>query len=230
MKTKKVKVSNTANKKVRVTLSYQAINPSPGVSYTVFPRSLKLGAKKTGTVTVTMKVKPKKLRHTRDRTMDELQLDTPRQFVSDSSGRLLVKPSGKAALRVPVYGAAKPVSTTTGSVKKNAIVLSGKGVDQGSGSSAYTSLASVMQYGASSGVLPPCEPGQLGGCADTASERAGDIKYVGAGSSGDWLWFGVATRGQWATVGNTLIPYVDYDTMATTYPMSRPSSRTTTGH
>ena len=52
---------------------------------------------------------------------------------------------------------------------------------------------------------------QVSGCADTASERAGDIKYVGAGSSGDWLWFGVATRGQWATIGNTIIPYIDYD-------------------
>lgn len=211
VKTKKVKVANTANKSVRVSLSYQSVNSSPGVSYSVFPRSLSLGAKKTGTVTVTMKVKPKKLRHTRDKTMDELQLDTPRQFVSDSSGRLLVKPSGKASLRVPVYGAAKPVSTTTGSIKKKSIVLSGKGIDQGAGSSAYVSLASVMEYGASSGVLPPCDPGQLGGCADTASEKAGDIKYVGAGSSGDWLWFGVATRGQWATVGNTVIPYVDYD-------------------
>ena len=211
VKTKQVKVSNTASKPVRVSLSYESINASPGVSYSVAPRSLSLGANKTGSVTVTMKVKPKKLRHTRDQTMDKLQLDTPRQFVSDSSGRLLVKPSGKAALRVPVYGAAKPVSTTTGSVKKSSIILSGKGIDQGSGSSAYVSLASVMQYGASSGVLPPCAPGQIGGCADTASEKAGDIKYVGAGSSGDWLWFGVATRGQWATVGNSLSPYVDYD-------------------
>ena len=162
VKTKQVKVSNTANRSVRISVAYQSLNSSPGVSYSVFPRSLQLGAKKSGTVTVTMKVKPKKLRHTRDQTMDELQLDTPRQFVSDSSGRLLVKPSGKAALRVPVYGAAKPVSTTTGSVKKKSIVLSGKGIDQGAGSSAYVSLASVMQYGASSGVLPPCAvgPGQ----------------------------------------------------------------------
>lgn len=211
VKTKRVVVSNTGNAAVRVALSYQSINSSPGVSYSVFPRSLRVGAKKSATVTVTMKARPKRLRHTIDKTMDVNQLDIPRQFVSDSSGRLLVKPTGKPALRVPVYGAAKPVSTTTAKVSKGAIKLTGKGIDQGTGPSAYVSLASVMQLGATSGVLPPCAPGQTGQCADTASERAGDMKYVGAGSSGDWLWFGVATRGQWATIGNTVIPYVDYD-------------------
>ena len=36
-----------------------------------------------------------------------------RQFVSDASGRLLVKPSQRTRNRVPVYGAAKPTSSTT---------------------------------------------------------------------------------------------------------------------
>jgi subtilisin family serine protease len=211
VKTKRVKVANTGSSPVRVSLSYDSVNASPGVSYTVSPRTLSLGAKRTGTVKVTMKVQPNKLRHKIDRTMEATQLDLARQFVSDSSGRLLVKPAGKAALRVPVYGAAKPVSTTTAVADDGAIVLRGKGVEQGSGSSAYVSLTSVLEYGASSDVLPPCEPGQVGGCADTKSERSGDLKYVGAGSSGDLLWFGVATRGEWATVGNSMIPYVDYD-------------------
>ncbi len=211
VKTKRVVVSNTSTAPVQVALSYQSVNSSPGVTYSVSPRSLRLGANKASTVTVTMKVSPRKLRHTIDKTMEVNQLDVPRQFVSDSSGRLLVKPTGKAALRVPVYGAAKPVSLTNASVKNGSIRLTGKGIDQGSGASAYVSLASVMQYGASSGVLPACAPGQTGQCADTASERAGDLKYVGTGSSGDWLWFGISTRGQWATIGNTVIPYVDYD-------------------
>ena len=45
--------------------------------------------------------------------------------MTDTSGRLLVKPKGKDALRVPVYGAAKPVSTTTATAGEGQIDLSG---------------------------------------------------------------------------------------------------------
>ncbi|MGL5827356.1 MAG: S8 family serine peptidase, partial [Nocardioides sp.] len=211
VQTRKVKVANTSKRPVEVSLSYESINSASGVSYSVWPRTLTLDGKDTKAVRVTMKVRPTYLRHEIDPTMDMKQLDLARQFVSDSSGRLLVTPAGKRALRVPVFAAAKPVSTTTGTVEDGVIVLNGQGVDQGSSSSGYVSLASVLQYGASSGVLPECAPGQVSGCADTKSERAGDLKYVGAGSSGEWLWFGIATRGEWATVGNTMSPYVDFD-------------------
>ena len=70
----------------------------------------------------------------------------------------------------------------------------------------------MLQLGAESGTLPACLPGQAGGCADTESEQAGDLQYVGAGSSGKWLWFGLSTYADWAKVGTNLIPYVDYDT------------------
>ena len=50
-----------------------------------------------------------------------------RQFVSDSSGRLLVKPSHGPADRVPVYGAAKPTSSTAATLADNAVELSGTG-------------------------------------------------------------------------------------------------------
>ena len=46
--------------------------------------------------------------------MERTQLDLPRQYVSDASGRVLVTPEGEGGRRVPVYGAAKPVSTTDG--------------------------------------------------------------------------------------------------------------------
>ena len=39
--------------------------------------------------------------------------DRARQFVSDASGRVLISQAGKDDLRVPVYGAAKPVSSVT---------------------------------------------------------------------------------------------------------------------
>ncbi|MEZ5194535.1 MAG: S8 family serine peptidase [Nocardioides sp.] len=107
-------LSNTAKKAATVKLSYEGVNVTPGVTYSVSPATLTVPRRGTATATVTMKVKPGKLRHKIDKTMATQQLGLARQFVSDSSGRLLVKPTGSSALRVPVYGAPKPVSKSDG--------------------------------------------------------------------------------------------------------------------
>jgi len=159
-----------------------------------------------------MRMTPAALRHTIDPTMQEIQLGVPRQYVSDASGRVLVTPSGQKAARVPVYGAAKPVSTTTASVKGKNIFLTGKGFSQGSGSTAWTSGTSVLQYGGKSGKLPACAAAQTEGCASTVTDRAADLQYVGAGSTSDTLWFGVSTFGNWAKVGEIVTPFIDFDT------------------
>jgi hypothetical protein len=52
----------------------------------------------------------------------------------------------------------------------------------------------------------------VGGCTYNRSSRSGDLRYVGAGSTDDWLYFGIATRADWATIGNSIQPYVDFDT------------------
>ncbi|MFN8194648.1 MAG: S8 family serine peptidase [Nocardioidaceae bacterium] len=214
-KTRQLVVQNTGSKKATVSLSYESVNSSPGVSYSVTPSSLTIGAGKKATATVKMTVRPTQLRHTIDKTMAKNQYlgssQLPRQFISDSSGRLLVA-SDSGKLRVPVYGAAKPVSTTTASYDDGQIVMSGSGVDQGAGATAYKSFASVMQLGAKSGTLPECTLGEDPvGCTTTASERGGDIKAVGAGATDDWLWFGVSTHGDFANTGTVMVPYVDFD-------------------
>ncbi len=209
--TKKVVVANYGKKKTKVALRYQAVNPSPGVSYSVSPRRVKVKKNRKKVVTVTMRVVPTSLRHRIDPTMESEQLDTARQFVSDSSGRLLVKPKRRSALRVPVYGAAKPVSTTTATYSDGAVQLSGTGIDQGFGSTGYASITSVMELGATSDELPTCEGEPEPGCVSSGTEKAGDIQHVGAGSSGNWLWFGVSTWADWSQVGTVTIPYVDYD-------------------
>ncbi|HQR27985.1 MAG TPA: S8 family serine peptidase [Nocardioides sp.] len=211
-KRKTVVVRNTGTKRVTVSLRYQAVNPAAGVRYTVSPRTLTVKPRRSARAVVTMTVRPTRLRHTLDQTMAATQVGLPRQFVSDASGRLLVTPTGKPALRVPVYGAAKPVSATSASVVKNRIALSGTGIAQGSGPASYTSVAAVMKLGATSGVLPTCPAGQLPvGCTSLRSEKATDLQAIGAGANHDWLWFGVATQGDWANIGNGFIPYVDYD-------------------
>lgn len=223
-----VTVRNTGRTTKDVRVTYEAATTQPGVTYTASPSRVRVRAGGTAKVTVTMTVRPSQLRRTIDPTMDTTQVNPytggteARQFVADASGRLVLTAQGDE-LRVPVYGAAKPTSRTTASVQTSkksdpAIRLRGTGVDQGSGSSAFTSLASVLTLGETSGRLPRCSATVTTGCVSIASERAGDLRYVGAGSvagpggySDGLLWFGLATWGDWATIGNTTIPYVDFD-------------------
>ena len=163
-----------------------------------------------------MTVKPSSLRRTLDPTMSATTVsditgeEGPRQFVSDASGHLLVKPSGKTALRVPVYGAAKPVSVTSvaATTAQGAKVLkvSGKGVAQGYGRSAYDSIGSALSLGSTSRKLPTCAPRQVDNCVLNATARGVDLRYTGLGSiPGDKSstgigWFGFSTWGNWTTM------------------------------
>ena len=221
-RTRSLKVRNYQSKPVTVGLSYQSVNASPGVSYTVSPSTLTVRPGRTATATVTMRVVPTALRHTLDATMDAEQVNPyfggteARQFVSDSSGRLLVKPSHGPANRVPVYGAAKPTSSTTATLADDAVELSGTGVDTTGAdkrtSEDYTSLASVMELGATSPQQPLCTAKVYRDCASTATQKSADLRYVGASSNDEMLNFGLATYGDWSALGAVTIPYVDYDT------------------
>ncbi|MFN8190777.1 MAG: S8 family serine peptidase [Nocardioidaceae bacterium] len=216
-KTKKLVVQNTGRKAVSVKLDYQSVISTPGVTYKVSPSTLTVPAGSSRKATVTMAILPLQLRHTLDPSMEATQIlgGTPynRQYVSDASGRLLVTPKGKSSLRVPVYGAAKPVSTTTATATATDITLAGAGVNQGGGMENFASQASVMQLGATSDRLPTCAKDEDPiNCVSSQTERAGDIKQIGAGTYDDMLWFGVSTYGDWANVGNTLSPDVYFDT------------------
>jgi hypothetical protein len=140
---------------------------------------------------------------------------------------VLVTEQGKTPLRVPVYAAAKPTSATSArsvatSADATALRLSGTGFAQGSGDEAFTALVSVAQLGATSPKLAVCSGTQTSGCLPVRSDGAGDLRYVGAGStptspgstdySNGWLYFAVNTWGQSATVGHSVIPYVVFDT------------------
>jgi subtilisin family serine protease len=226
-RTRTVTLQNTGDAAVTAGIGYAAAVEQPGVAYSFEPSSVTVAAGGTATVTVTMTITTADLRHTIDPTMAVLQSGLPRQFVSDASGWLTVTPAGSdASLRVPVYGAAKPVSETSASNwagsgrTQGALLLSGQGVNQGEGAEAFTSLASVLTLGATSPQLPACTSTQVTGCTVNQTAVAGDLQYVGAGSvpgesgnySDGWMWFGISTYGDWATVGNSTIPYVDFDT------------------
>lgn len=212
-KTARVAVRNLGSKSQKVTLSYAARVSQPGVSYSVSPRSVTVKGNSSRTVTVTMTIKPSALRRSLDPTMSATTISSvtgkgDRQFVADASGNLLVKPSGKTSLRVPVHGAAKPVSVTKASVGRTAITLGGKGFAQGSGRSAFVSKASLLTLGATSPRLPTCVLGQVSGCALGSTARSSDLRYTGAGyvqtgrSPGEGLlWFGVTMWGNAPILG-----------------------------
>jgi subtilisin family serine protease len=223
VKQKTVVVKNLGGKATTYRVAYDSVVDSPGVTYSVSRSSVKVPAHSSKTVTVTMTVVPGELRHTLDPTMSATQSvgdDLPRQFVSDASGHLTVTPQGKKELRVPVYGAAKPVSNTTATGSVGQIDLTGTGIDQGGdGSDAYHSIASVMELGATSLAQPQCNVTIRSNCWTNQSDRSGDIRYVGASAvdipnddetSDRYLWFGISTQRDWAT-NNTMTPYVDVD-------------------
>ena len=231
-------VENAGTTTRTVSLSYDAITQQPGVTYTVSPRTLTIKPGRSAKATVTLTVVPGRLAKTIDPTQDAVQsigVDVPRQYLSDSSGRVLVQEKGKAALRVPVYAAVKPtaatstrattVTTSTGTgahrttTSSPVLQISGKGFAQGSGSQSFTSLASALELGATSPKLPTCKGAQTTGCLAIGSDAAGDLRYVGAGSSptstgfaDGWLYFGINTWGQWAVDGASVTPFVDFDT------------------
>jgi len=226
VKHKTLVVRNLGRKATTYALGFDAVNPSPGVTWSLSKKSITVPAHASKTVTVTLKVVPGQLRHTLDPTMAETQslapgLDLPREFVSDSSGHLTVTPQGKQELRVPAYAAAKPVSNTTASAQVGEIDLDGTGFDQGAGSEEYTSIAAVLNYGTGSVAQPQCTVTIRSNCWTNQSDRSGDIRYVGAASGNlgtdRYLWFGISTRQDWAT-NNTMTPYVDVDVDNDTIP------------
>jgi hypothetical protein len=229
-----VRIENTGDTAAHLSASYDGLISQPGVSYTVRPSTLRVRAHGSRTVRVVMTVTPSELRKTIDPTMDAAQteafagVDRARQFVSDASGRLLISQTGHPDLRVPVYGAAKPISTTTGRdvgsrTGAATITLRGNGFQQGGAADSFSSMLSVLDLGYRSPRLPTCTPNPSpAGCTSGPRTVAGDLQFVGAGATraiddskaNGWLWFGMSTYGNWATVGNTTRPYVDIDTDA----------------
>ena len=114
---------------------------------------------------------------------------------------------------MPVYGAAKPVSTTTATAGEGRINLAGAGIDQGGDThGAYHSFAvrprarCVRREAAGlhrrdpRAAAPTARPTGPATCSTSAREAR-----CGACGSAS------ATYGDWANIGNVNIPYVDYD-------------------
>ncbi|MFC3893705.1 S8 family serine peptidase [Lentzea rhizosphaerae] len=233
-KTKTIKIVNKSTKAVEYKVGYTAATSIPGVSYVLSQDKVKLSPRGVARVKVTLKIDdPKALRKTVDSTVEPTQLDVPRQFLADASGRVTLTPTAGATvpLRLSVYSAPKPVADINtastlkfrGNDKQAVLNLTGRGVDQGTGSQAYRSLISVLELQAQSPKLRDCRRNVTENCALNETAKGGDLRYVGAASTAplakaqgkpeeSLLAFGVATWGNWYNLGKNTVPFVDIDT------------------
>jgi subtilisin family serine protease len=205
--TKTVKVSNKTLSAVTYRLSYESLTKVPGVTYQLSTNKLTIDARSSKTFTVSFVVTdPTLLRKTIDPTMSLTQAGLPRNFLADSSGRILLSSEGHPTLRVPVYSAPRPASfmsqppslTLDGS-GHGQLRLKGQGVEQGAGKTAVSSLVAGFELQATSPSLPNCSGGATEGCIHFPDERNADLRYVGTTSDDDFLYFAINTYGPWRT-------------------------------
>ena len=218
-----VRVENFGERPVRYRLSYASAEDVPGVTFEV-PRRITVPAARRGgpgvaNFTVTMRVSDvAALRKTPDPTVELNQLGLPRDFVAEENGRILMTPAAGRTLRLPAAVAVRPASEmhapehlgsttrTPGSstLSTGAVKLAGTPVANGplGQPDSVNSLIGGFQLQASSPELAPCAATQLNLCLHFPSQRAGDLQYVGATSTGadptkDVVGIALTTFGSW---------------------------------
>jgi subtilisin family serine protease len=229
--TRTVKVVNKSSRPVEFAVAYEELTKTPGVRYELSRGPVRVAPRAAATVSVTLRIDdPTALRRTMDQTVAPIQNGLARQFVADSSGRLVLTPKAGPALRLPVYAAPKPVGRigtedriTFDSRDEAVLPIRGKGVDQGEGREAYRALLSVLELQATSPQLPSCRRTVTKACTVNDTAKGGDLRYVGVASTAPYaveqgkpdkaiLAFGIATWGNWYNLGSNTVPYVDIDT------------------
>ncbi|WNV81941.1 S8 family serine peptidase [Umezawaea sp. Da 62-37] len=228
--TKTVEVVNKGDRTRTATVSYEAATAPPGVTITASTPAVRVAPHGVAEVQVTMRIaKPGELRKSADPTLVKTQAEQARQYLTEASGRLVVKPvDGTPELRVPVYAAPKPIGDTaveslefTGD--EGLLAVGGRGLRQGEGEATYRSLLSAFELQATSPELPDCDDVRKVDCALNATAKGGDLRYAGAASTAPTageegkpadalMAFGIVTWGDWTTLGSNNTPVVDIDT------------------
>jgi len=199
--TRTIRVVNHGASAQTYALAYDARTSIPGVSYSLpGGTSLAVPAGGSATFVVQLNADAAAMQNTRDATVLAVQNGNPRQWLSEASGLVTVTPSSGPALRVPVYAAARPASTTkaapgflnVGKGTSAKINIAGDGVNTGTEPLGYVSKVSAFELGATSGRAT------LGtGVSEYA--RAADLEYIGAAAKGSSMYFGLSTHGNWST-------------------------------
>jgi subtilisin family serine protease len=219
--TKPVKVSNDGAAAVTYTLGFDWANAGThpgGVSYG-YPATVTVPAHGSVVVPVTMTVTVAALTRTLDSAHTVANNGLIADYMTEASGWLTLTPSaGGQNLRLSVYAAPRPASTmmATGALAfgRNTtakLALTGHGVRQANG--AYQSLVSGYELQLTSPRKPDCKRGATvtdgRTCVLMPSDRAGDLKDIGAASNpaSGTAYFAISAFGPWRTPAS----YVEYD-------------------
>jgi len=212
----------------QVSTSFDQSTGVGGATITTSPAMLTVPAGGTAEVTVTLTADPatvaKDLDPTSVATYD-LGGEVPRDYVATLSGRLVLTPATGPELRIPVQAAPRLVSElTTASVAfadeaatTAPLALAGRGIDSGG----WTSLVAPFLLAGQSPVLE-----EDTSTTSASSMSAADLRAVGWASTApqlvaagvdpaEWghgtLGIAVATEGEWASLGTTVVPIIDLD-------------------
>ena len=215
--TKTIVVNNKSNQARTYNLSYEALTTMPGVEFNLSTTSVTVPARVTRSFEITMTANRSAMRKTIDPTVSRTQVDIPRQYVADASGRILLTPTagGMPQLRVPVHANPAPATTltasrqATGFFANSAITLTGRGYNNGApgGETSFNSFVSAFSLLGTSPALPDCgDGGDTGACVPGDDARWVDLKNVGVVSDAPYsgvenasLYFAVAAHGEFAT-------------------------------
>lgn len=218
-----VTVVNTSRRATTFTTSFDQATTAGGATISVSPGRVRVPARGSAKVTVTLRVDPATLA----RDIDPTQVDNylggiPREYVTTISGRLVLTPSSGPELRVPVQAAPRPVSALTSPAvaftpeqTEAPLVVEGRGVAAGG----WYSLMAPFGLVASS---PELDAG--GAATPPTAFRAADLQHIGftstapeiAAAGGDpvgdgVMALGISTYGEWATLGGIIVPIIDTD-------------------
>ncbi|MBO3089926.1 S8 family serine peptidase [Cellulomonas dongxiuzhuiae] len=198
---------------------------SGGATITAAPASLRVPAGGTGVVTLTFTADPATVARDIDPTQEVEQMaDWPREYVSQVSGRLVLT-SGATQWRLPVQATPRPttdleaadVTFPDPAAETAELAFSGRDVE----AEGWEGLATPLVHAADS---PRLEQLPAGAETSRSTVAAGDIRHVGwastapavaaAGSdpADGFLGIGIATDADWAVLGNSLRPWVLFDT------------------
>ncbi|MCR6705426.1 MAG: S8 family serine peptidase [Cellulomonas sp.] len=203
--------------------AFVAASTAGGAGITVSPSQVTVPAGRASTLTLTLTVDPATLEREIDPTQELAQFGLPREYVTTLSGRVvLTSTSDDQELRVPVQAAPRLVADLkasnvafSGTATTAGLALTGRGVDAGG----WTSLTSPL-------ILAATSPRLEADASLTTSASAiasGDLRYVGWSSNAPYVdaleedpeWatlnIGIATDGDWASIGTGVIPVIDID-------------------